>query len=42
VIAQVRRLDQQIGGLNAMVIIRNLGGIEPWKAITTQELFAGT
>ena len=40
VIAQIRRLDQQIGGLNEMVIISNFGGIEPWKAIKTQELFA--
>jgi hypothetical protein len=38
--AQIRRLDQQIGGLNEMVIISNFGGIEPWKAIKTQELFA--
>ena len=34
-----RPLDQQIGGLNEMVI-SNFGGIEPWKAIKTQELFA--
>jgi alkanesulfonate monooxygenase SsuD/methylene tetrahydromethanopterin reductase-like flavin-dependent oxidoreductase (luciferase family) len=40
VTAQIRRLDQQIGGLNEMVIISNFGGIEPWKAIKTQELFA--
>jgi alkanesulfonate monooxygenase SsuD/methylene tetrahydromethanopterin reductase-like flavin-dependent oxidoreductase (luciferase family) len=40
VIAQIRRLDQQIGGLNEMVIISNFGGIEPWKAIKTRELFA--
>ena len=40
VIAQIRRLDQQIGGLNEMVIISNFGGIEHWKAIKTQELFA--
>ena len=38
--AQIRRLDQQIGGLNEMVIISNFGGIESWKAIKTQELFA--
>jgi alkanesulfonate monooxygenase SsuD/methylene tetrahydromethanopterin reductase-like flavin-dependent oxidoreductase (luciferase family) len=40
VIAQIRRLDQQIGGLNELVIISNFGGIEPWKVIKTQELFA--
>jgi alkanesulfonate monooxygenase SsuD/methylene tetrahydromethanopterin reductase-like flavin-dependent oxidoreductase (luciferase family) len=40
VIAQIRRLDQQIGGLNEMVIISNFGGIEHWKAIKTQHLFA--
>jgi hypothetical protein len=40
VIAQIRRLDRQIGGLKEMVIISNFGGIEPWKAIKTQELFA--
>jgi alkanesulfonate monooxygenase SsuD/methylene tetrahydromethanopterin reductase-like flavin-dependent oxidoreductase (luciferase family) len=40
VIAQIRRLDRQVGGLNEMVIISNFGGIEPWKAIKTQELFA--
>jgi alkanesulfonate monooxygenase SsuD/methylene tetrahydromethanopterin reductase-like flavin-dependent oxidoreductase (luciferase family) len=40
VIEQIRQLDQQIGGLNEMVIISNFGGIEPWKAIKTQELFA--
>jgi alkanesulfonate monooxygenase SsuD/methylene tetrahydromethanopterin reductase-like flavin-dependent oxidoreductase (luciferase family) len=38
--AQIRRLDQQVGGLNEMVIISNFGGIEPWKAIKTQDLFA--
>ena len=40
VIEQIRRLDEQIGGLNEMVIISNFGGIEPWKAIKTQERFA--
>jgi hypothetical protein len=40
VIEQIRRLDQQIGGLNEMVIISNFGGIEHWKAIKTQHLFA--
>jgi hypothetical protein len=40
VIAQIRRLDQQIGGLNEMVIISNFGGIEHWKAIKTQHLCA--
>jgi hypothetical protein len=37
--AQIRRLDQHIGGLNEMVS-SNFGGIEPWKAIKIQELFA--
>jgi alkanesulfonate monooxygenase SsuD/methylene tetrahydromethanopterin reductase-like flavin-dependent oxidoreductase (luciferase family) len=40
VIEQIRRLDQQIGGLHEMVIISNFGGIEHWKAIKTQHLFA--
>jgi hypothetical protein len=40
VIAQIRRLDQQIGGLKEMISSSNFGGIEPWKAIKTQELFA--
>jgi alkanesulfonate monooxygenase SsuD/methylene tetrahydromethanopterin reductase-like flavin-dependent oxidoreductase (luciferase family) len=40
VIAQIRRLNQQIGGLNEMVIISNFGGIEHWKALKTQHLFA--
>jgi len=35
-----QRLDQQIRGLNEMVIISNFGGIEHWKAIKTQHLFA--
>jgi alkanesulfonate monooxygenase SsuD/methylene tetrahydromethanopterin reductase-like flavin-dependent oxidoreductase (luciferase family) len=38
--AQIRRLDQQMGGLNEMVIISNFGGIEPWKAMKTQQRFA--
>jgi alkanesulfonate monooxygenase SsuD/methylene tetrahydromethanopterin reductase-like flavin-dependent oxidoreductase (luciferase family) len=40
VIAQIKRLDEAVRGLNAMVIISNFGGIEHWKAIKTQELFA--
>lgn len=40
VIEQIVRLDKQIGGLNEMVIISNFGGIEHWKAIKTQHLFA--
>jgi hypothetical protein len=40
VIAQIKRLDEAVGGLNEMVIISNFGGIEHWKAIKTQELFA--
>ena len=40
VVEQIRRLDQQIGGLTEMVIIGNFGGIEHWKAIKTQHLFA--
>ena len=40
VIAQIKRLDQQIGGLNEMMIISNFGGLEHWKAIKTQHLFA--
>jgi hypothetical protein len=40
VIAQIRRLDQQMGGLDEMVIISNFGGIEHWKAVKTQHLFA--
>jgi hypothetical protein len=40
VIAPIKRLDQQMGGLNEIVIISNFGGIEHWKAIKTQPLFA--
>ena len=40
VIEQIRRLDQQIGGLHEMVSISNFGGIEHWKAIKTQHLCA--
>ena len=40
VIAQIKRLDEAVGGLNEMVIISNFGGIEHWKAIKSQELFA--
>jgi hypothetical protein len=29
-----------MGGLHEMVIISNFGGIEHWKAIKTQQLFA--
>jgi alkanesulfonate monooxygenase SsuD/methylene tetrahydromethanopterin reductase-like flavin-dependent oxidoreductase (luciferase family) len=37
---QIRAVDQQIGGLDEFVIMSNLGGIEHWRAIRTQELFA--
>jgi alkanesulfonate monooxygenase SsuD/methylene tetrahydromethanopterin reductase-like flavin-dependent oxidoreductase (luciferase family) len=40
VMAQIRAVDQQIGGLDEFVIMSNLGGIEHWRAIRTQELFA--
>jgi alkanesulfonate monooxygenase SsuD/methylene tetrahydromethanopterin reductase-like flavin-dependent oxidoreductase (luciferase family) len=40
VVAQIQRLDRQIGGLHEMVIISNFGGIEHWQAIKTQQLFA--
>ncbi|HEX9870848.1 MAG TPA: LLM class flavin-dependent oxidoreductase [Candidatus Tectomicrobia bacterium] len=40
VIAQIKAVDQQIGGLDEFVIMSNLGGIEHWRAIRTQELFA--
>jgi alkanesulfonate monooxygenase SsuD/methylene tetrahydromethanopterin reductase-like flavin-dependent oxidoreductase (luciferase family) len=40
VIEQINAVDQQIGGLNEFVIMSNLGGIEHWRAIRTQELFA--
>jgi hypothetical protein len=33
-------VDQQIGGLDEFVIMSNLSGIEHWRAIRTQELFA--
>ena len=38
--AQIRRLDQQMGGLNEMAISSNFGGLKHWKAIKTQHLFA--
>lgn len=40
VIAHIQAVDQQIGGLDEFVIMSNLGGIEHWRAIRTQELFA--
>ena len=40
IIEQINAVDQQIGGLNEFVIMSNLGGIEHWRAIRTQELFA--
>lgn len=40
VTAQIKRLAQHIGRLAEMVIITNFGGIEHWKAIRTQQLFA--
>jgi hypothetical protein len=40
VMAHIKAVDQQIGGLNEFVIMSNLGGIEHWRAIRTQELFA--
>jgi alkanesulfonate monooxygenase SsuD/methylene tetrahydromethanopterin reductase-like flavin-dependent oxidoreductase (luciferase family) len=40
VIAHINAVDQQIGGLDEFVIMSNLGGIEHWRAIRTQELFA--
>jgi alkanesulfonate monooxygenase SsuD/methylene tetrahydromethanopterin reductase-like flavin-dependent oxidoreductase (luciferase family) len=40
VIAQIRAVDRQTGGLDEFVIMSNLGGIEHWRAIRTQELFA--
>jgi alkanesulfonate monooxygenase SsuD/methylene tetrahydromethanopterin reductase-like flavin-dependent oxidoreductase (luciferase family) len=40
VIAHIHAVDQQIGGLQEFVIMSNLGGMEHWRAIRTQELFA--
>jgi alkanesulfonate monooxygenase SsuD/methylene tetrahydromethanopterin reductase-like flavin-dependent oxidoreductase (luciferase family) len=40
VIAHIRAVDQQIGGLQEFVIMSQLGGMEHWRAIRTQELFA--
>lgn len=40
VIERIKAVDQQIGGLDEFVIMSNLGGIEHWRAIRTQELFA--
>jgi hypothetical protein len=40
VIAHINAVDQQIGGLHEFVIMSNLGGMEHWRAIRTQELFA--
>lgn len=39
VIAQVRALQQK-GGIGELAIVSNFGGIEHWKSIRTQELFA--
>jgi alkanesulfonate monooxygenase SsuD/methylene tetrahydromethanopterin reductase-like flavin-dependent oxidoreductase (luciferase family) len=40
VIEHIQAVDQQIGGLDEFVIMSNLGGIEHWRAVRTQELFA--
>jgi alkanesulfonate monooxygenase SsuD/methylene tetrahydromethanopterin reductase-like flavin-dependent oxidoreductase (luciferase family) len=40
VMAQIHAVDQQIGGLDEFVIMSHLGGMEHWRAIRTQELFA--
>ncbi len=39
VIDQIGRLQEK-GGISELTILANFGGIEHWKAIKTQELFA--
>ncbi len=39
VIRQVRELEQK-GGIGELAIVSNFGGLEHWKSIKTQELFA--
>lgn len=39
VIGQVRALQQK-GGIGELAIVSNFGGLEHWKSIKTQELFA--
>jgi len=39
VVAQIRRLSQQ-APINELAIVSNFGGLEHWKVLKTQELFA--
>ncbi|MGH8632452.1 MAG: hypothetical protein ACREU7_17030, partial [Burkholderiales bacterium] len=39
VIEQVRALQKK-GGIGELAIVSNFGGLEPWKTIKTQQLFA--
>ena len=39
VIAQIRALEKK-GGIGELAIVSNFGGLEHWKSIKTQELFA--
>ncbi len=39
VIGQIRALEQK-GGIGELAIVSNFGGLEHWKSIKTQELFA--
>ena len=39
VIKQIRNL-QQVGGIGELAIVSNFGGLEHWKSIKTQQLFA--
>jgi alkanesulfonate monooxygenase SsuD/methylene tetrahydromethanopterin reductase-like flavin-dependent oxidoreductase (luciferase family) len=37
---QIQVLAEEVGGIDEFVIISNFGGLEHWKVIKTQELFA--
>jgi alkanesulfonate monooxygenase SsuD/methylene tetrahydromethanopterin reductase-like flavin-dependent oxidoreductase (luciferase family) len=39
VVRQIRNL-QQVGGIGELAIVSNFGGLEHWKSIKTQQLFA--
>ncbi len=39
VIEQIRALEKK-GGIGELAIVSNFGGLEPWKTIKTQQLFA--
>ncbi len=39
VIEQIRRVQKK-GGIGELAIVSNFGGLEPWKTIKTQQLFA--